>query len=87
MTRRQPIFAVLTLLLLPCVGLGGRRPGIPIRQPRPPPAQAFGDIQARTSGDPVLLTQPERYSQWDARFGWWAMWNQGSPQRPASTRT
>ena len=22
-----------------------------------------------------------RYSEWDARFGWWAMWNNGSPQK------
>ena len=46
-----------------------------------PADQVFGDIQARTNGEPVLVTQPERYSQWDARFGWWAMWHSGSPAK------
>ena len=29
----------------------------------------------------MLVTQPERYAQWDVRFGWWAMWHSGSPAK------
>ncbi len=80
MTRPHPICAVMALLLLPAWSWGADGQG-------PPPAgqapadQVFGDIQARTNGDPVLLCQPERDSQWDARFGWWAMSHSGSPAK------
>ena len=61
------------------VELGSRRPGIPIGQPLPPPTQVFGDI-AGTHQRRARAGRPsrERYSQWDARFGWWAMWHSGS---------
>ena len=40
---------------------------------KPPDGQAFGDIQSRLTGEPVLVTQSERCSEWDVRFGWWGM--------------
>jgi hypothetical protein len=68
------------LLSLPAGGLAAE--GQPSQSTTLAPAdQVFGDIHARINGDPVLVTQPERYAQWDARFGWWAFWHSGSPAK------
>ena len=62
------------------VGLGSRRPRIPTRQPGPRRSGVRrhpGPHQRRAGApDPA-----ERYSQWDVRFGWWAMWHSGSPAK------
>jgi len=80
MTTRQPLFAVVTLLVLPWWSWAADN------QAAQPGKQAagetsFGDLLQRTNGDPVLLTEAERYSEWNLRFGWWAFWNNGSPQK------
>jgi hypothetical protein len=80
MTRRQPLFAVFAVLSLPLWGWADEgqetEPGVKVID-----GQAFGDIGARTNGDPVLLNQPPRFSEYVGRFGWWAMWNKGSPAK------
>ena len=80
MTRRQPLFAVIVALSLPLWGWAAEdqetQPGN-----QPPEGQVFSDIDARTDGNPVLLCQVPGYSAYDARFGWWAMWNKGSPAK------
>lgn len=80
MIRRQPIFVVMTLLWLATWSWAADDKE---SAPTPPVSsdQVFADIAARTNGEPVLLTQAERYSQWDGRFGYWAMWHGGSVEK------
>ncbi len=80
MITRQPLCAVVTLLLLPSWSWAADKPAA---QPGKPAAgeASFDDMLQRTNGDPVLVTEAERYSEWDFRFGWWAFWNNGSPQK------
>jgi hypothetical protein len=77
MTLRQPFLAVMMMIVLPAWGMAADG------QDAKPATQAaegnlFGDISARANGDPALLSQPSRYSEWDTRFGWWIMWTHGS---------
>ncbi len=82
MTRRQSICAVLALLLLPSWSWAADgQAQAPQASSQAPSDQVFGDILTRINGDPSRVIEPERYSQWDARFGWWAMWNSGSPAK------
>ena len=79
MTGRQSLCTALALLAFSSGGLGVQG------QESSSKSQAaaddvFGDIRARTNGDPVLVTRP-RYAQWDVRFGWWGFWNNGSPAK------
>ncbi len=80
MTRRPPLIAVITLLALP---LWGRAANAQESRPGSQPSgdQVYADIGARTDGNPVLLDLPPSYSAFDARLGWWAMWNEGSPAK------
>ena len=80
MTRRPTLFAVIALLGFPLWNLAAiAQESQPDGQP--PGDQVYADIGARTDGNPVLLDPPPRYSAFDARLGWWAMWNQGSPAK------
>jgi hypothetical protein len=80
MTRRPTLFAVIMLLSLPLWSWAANgqetQPGS-----QPPGAQVYSDIGSRTDGNPVLLCLPPRYSAFDARLGWWAFWNEGSPAK------
>ncbi len=77
MARRQPICAAMALLLLSTWGWAADAPE-PQSGAKPPDGQAFGDIQSRLTGEPVLVTETERCSDWDVRFGWWGMSHTGS---------
>lgn len=80
MMRRPPVFAVVTLLLLPAWSWAADEQGSQSGSaPRDP--SLLGDLMARTNGDPVLLREGEGYSEWDARLGWWAFWHSGSPAK------
>jgi hypothetical protein len=80
MTRRQPICAVIALLLLPSWGWAAdgqqSEPGSQASG-----AQAPGSTQPTTDSEPVFDLHSERYLQDDVRFGWWAMWHTGSPAK------
>ncbi len=80
MTGRLSIFAVLMLLSLPTMARAADEQGSP-SDAKPASGEVFGDIKARTTGEPVLVTQTQRYGAWDARFGWWAFWHTGSPSK------
>jgi len=80
MTRRQLLFAVIAMLSLPLWGWAVEGQGTQSGN-QAPEGQVFGDIGARTNGEPVLLEQSSRYAEYDARFGWWAMSNEGSPAK------
>lgn len=80
MTGRLSLCAVFVLLSLPAEGRAWDDQA-PSAGAQAPAESIFGDIQAGTNGDPVLWTEPGRYSQWDMRFGWWAFWQSGSPAK------
>lgn len=79
MTGRLFISALVVLLSLPIVGQAAEGQNAPAGSSNA--GGAFADINARTNGEPVLVTQTERYSEWDSRFGWWAFWHTGSPSK------
>ena len=80
MTRPQAVCAVIALFLL--ASWSWAADGEKSESGSPATSEkAFADIEKRLNGEPVLVIQSERYAQWDARFGWWAMWNQGSPAK------
>ena len=56
MTRRQPIFAVMALLLLPAWSWAADDQESQPGSQAPDRASRSADIQARTNGDPVLVT-------------------------------
>ena len=89
MTLRQPLIIIVALCLLSRAAYGqepkdgNQKPGETspsgeAAADQAPGVSPLGDISARANGDPVLLSQSSRYSQWDTRFGWWIMWTQGS---------
>ena len=80
MTRRQPICAVIALLLLPSWGWADdgqhSQAGSPASD-----GQASGSAQANADGEPIFPLHTERYQQDDVRFGWWMMSHSGSPAK------
>ncbi len=80
MTRRQTLLAVITLLSLPLwawpVAGQESEPGAQTYG-----AQVFGDIGARTDGDPVLLEQPTLYRSMTHVSAGGRFWNHGSPAK------
>ena len=82
--ERPPQQPVPAVQLPPVPVPGGKAPAapvpaVPVPAGQAPGAQAFGDILARTDGEPVLLTQP--VSSWVGRAGGWGMWSSGSPAK------
>jgi hypothetical protein len=80
MTRQHPLLSVITLLLFACSAWAAEEQKAPSGD-QASNGQVYSDIASRTDGDPVLLNQSSGYAETDARLGWWAMWNKGSPAK------
>jgi hypothetical protein len=80
MTRRSKLHAFMAFLLLPSLSWAADDQAS-TSDNQATAGQAYADIRARTNGEPVLLQPAARFSQYDVRFGWWALWNNGSPAK------